>query len=319
MLNRPFIARPGAHRLELERVLTKLKFDESVSGYALITNDGQPFLSFSLPDEVLPQIKGTLRIHAQSLKLVNIMTREGIVILARVDPQWVLAVLFSEGLQLGGALSRTNAVVELLEQVTLPPPPAPVEIQEPVVRDVDVLESVPATDAELEEEAPVVQVDSSLVRHGCVVLRAARYRDAVTIDSKLNSSLKRAFSNVGVDVLLVVDERKTVYKIAEAIAKPVEKVLEIVRWCVDEGILDVECPEEQDTGQKEIIEIPLYEGELKKAKREHRAVLQLCDGTRALQEIATELGIPYFKALQSVVPYRGKSLKFIRTDKKSKY
>ena len=81
--------------MELERVLTKLKFDESVIGYALITNDGQPFLSFSLPEEVLPLIQGTLRIHASTLKLVNIMTRAGIVILARIDQEWVLAVLFT--------------------------------------------------------------------------------------------------------------------------------------------------------------------------------------------------------------------------------
>ncbi|TFF92084.1 hypothetical protein EU545_02025 [Candidatus Thorarchaeota archaeon] len=310
--------------MELERVLTKLKFDEAVSGYALITNDGQPFLSFSLPDEVLPQIKGTLRIHAQSLKLVNIMTGEGIVILARVDPQWVLAVLFSEGLQLGGALSRANAVIELLEKVELPPPPAPVSVVEPEDSVVEVTEPVvePAPEAEMApevEEAEAPSVDSSTVRHGCVMLRASRYQEAVTIDSELNRLLKRTFANLGVDVLLVVDEKRTVYKMAEAIAKPVERVLEISRWCVDEGILSAECPEEQDTGQKEIIEMPLYEGELKKAKREHRRVLQLCDGTRTLQEISTELGVPYFKALQSVVPYRGKTLKFIRTDKKSKY
>ena len=85
-------------------MLTKLKFDESVNGYALITSDGHPFLSFSLPDEVLPQIKGTLRIHGSDLRLVNIMTGEGTVILARVDPRWILAVLFEPDFQLGGAL-----------------------------------------------------------------------------------------------------------------------------------------------------------------------------------------------------------------------
>jgi predicted regulator of Ras-like GTPase activity (Roadblock/LC7/MglB family) len=309
--------------LELERVLTKLKFDESVSGYALITNDGQPFLSFSLPDEVLPQIKGTLRIHAESLKLVNTMTSEGIVILARVDPQWVLAVLFSPELQLGGALSRTNAVVDLLEQVELPPPPAPVAAEEPEPEKEVFLEAavepVQPAPEEPTEEPPSATIDSASIRHGCVALRGANYRDAMTIDSRTNASVKKAFSNLGIDVLLVVDEKKTVFKIAEAIARPVEKVLEIVRWCVDEGILDAECPEEQDTGQKELVEMPLYEGKIDKARKEHRSVLQLCDGTRTLQEIATELGVPYFKALQSVVPYRGKTLRFIRTDKKSKY
>lgn len=316
--------------MELERVLTKLKFDEAVLGYALITNDGQPFLSFSLPDDVLPQIKGTLRIHGDALKLVNIMTEAGIVILARVDPQWVLAVLFSPDLQLGGALTRSQAVLDLLHQVELPPPPEPAETEEvqaapesePAIKEV---EAVPVEEAsvapvsEAAETPPDLEIDPEDIRHGCRVFRKEKYREAVTLDTKLNLALKRAHSNLGIDVLIVVDEKKTVFKIAESTARPVERVLEIVRWCVVEGILGVECPEMQEPGQKELVEMPLFEGNLDKAKREHRAVLQLCDGTRTLQDIAAELGIPYFNALQSTIPYRGKSLKFIRTDKKPKY
>ncbi|MGQ4910852.1 MAG: hypothetical protein ACP6KW_01660 [Candidatus Thorarchaeota archaeon] len=316
--------------MELERVLTKLKFDESVIGYALITNDGQPFLSFSLPEEVLPLIQGTLRIHASTLKLVNIMTRAGIVILARIDQEWVLAVLFTTELQLGGALTRTKAVVDLLEQVELPPPPEPVEPEEAEATTTEsavdeVVQTEPAEPTATqvapapEPEERHEDIDPESIRHGCIVFRGTRYKEAVTLDSEINTSLKRAHSNIAVDVLIVVDEKKTVFKIAESIARPVERVLEIVRWCVAQKILTVECPEEQEPGQKEIVEMPLFEGDLNKAKREHRPILELCDGTRTLQDIAIELGIPYFKALQSIVSYRGKTLRFIRTDKKPKY
>ena len=305
--------------MKLERVLTKLKFDDSVSGYALITNDGHPFLSFSLPDNVLPRIKGTLKIHADNLKLMNIMTTQGTVILARVDPEWVLAVLFSPDLQLGEALSRTQVVINLLTQVDLPPPPkfesepevesieAELIIDEPEL--VEEIEEVPDVE---EEELPPAEVE---VFHGCVVLRGKRYNEAMSLDSKLNLAMKRAFANLGVDILLVLDEKMTVYKIADHLAKPVEQVLEAVTWCVNERVADVECPDEQDSGHKEIIELPLYEGKINKAKKQHRAVLELCDGTRTLQQISTVLGIPYFEALQCTIPYRGKALKFIRTDK----
>jgi hypothetical protein len=333
------------YTLQLERVLTKLKFDESVSGYALITSDGQPFLSFSLPDEVLPQIKGTLRIHGADLKLVNIMTTQGTVILARVDPLWVLAVLFEPDFQLGGALSRTKAVVDLLVQVDLPPPPQSLgkdEAETPYVEEIPTeevkttlpgapqeaivegstqseaaettqLETMPSETAERQIQEPVE------VKHGCVVHKGEKYRDSVTLESPLNNSLKNKFANVGVDVLLITDEKLTVYKIAEHLARPVEKIIEIVTWCVSKEILWVECPEEQEPSQREIIELPLFEGNLEKAKKKHRPVLELCDGKRTLQEIASELGIPYFEALQSVVPYRGKTVTFIRTDKASRY
>ena len=331
--------------MKLERVLTKLKFDESVSGYALITSDGQPFLSFSLPDEVLPQIKGTLRIHGSDMKLVNAMTSQGIVILARVNPQWVLAVLFESDFQLGGALTRTKAVVDLLVQVDLPPPPATIAVEEEVIPPVEdepiaEMESTMSTETQdivMEETATPESIEPVLpesmhtvipdeqpqepveVKHGCVVFRDSKYKDSVTLGSELNVSLKKEFANVGIDILLIVDEKMTVYKLAEHLARPVEKIIDIVTWCVSRTIFRVECPEEQETSQKEIIELPLFDGKIDKAKKKHRPVLELCDGKRTLQEIATELGIPYFEALQSVVPYRGKTVKFIRTDKLSRY
>lgn len=330
--------------MELERVLTKLKFDEAVSGYALITSDGHPFLSFSLPDDVLPQIKGTLRIHGTDLKLVNIMTKSGTVILARVDSRWVLAVLFEPDFQLGGALSRTKAVVDLLVQVKLPPPPASLVLEEASLPKEE--ESMIDTDSTLAEPSPGIVVEDAVapepmeqvsvetvttkpqveepqklleVKHGCVMHRGEAYKDSVTLDSELNMSIKRMFANVGIDVLLVVDEKMTIYKLAELLARPVEKIIDIVKWCVSRNILWIECPEELEPSQREIIELPMFEGNIDKVKKQHRAILEMCDGKKTLQEIATELGIPYFEALQMIIPYRGKTVRFIRVDKVSRF
>ncbi|MFW9812143.1 MAG: hypothetical protein ACFFF9_06740 [Candidatus Thorarchaeota archaeon] len=336
--------------MQLERVLTKLKFDESVNGYALITADGHPFLSFSLPDAVLPQIKGTLKIHGSDLKLVNIMTDKGIVILARVNPLWVLAVLFEPDFQLGGALSRTKAVVDLLVQVDLPPPPrfeedVEASFPEPISMEAvfeNPAETHQASSAEESELVPMVEVPEAVeepqpeptlepveevkdeekevvVQHGCVVFRAGRYSETMSLDTNLNTRIKKEFSNVGIDVLLLVDEKRTVYRIAEHLSRPVDKIIAIVSWCVSRDIVSVECPEVQEPSQKEIIELPLFQGKIDKVKKQHRAVIELCNGKRTLQEIATEVGIPYFEALQTILPYRGKTLKIIRTDKESRY
>jgi len=323
--------------------LTKLKFDESVNGYALITSNGHPFLSFSLPDDVLPRIKGTLRIHGAELKLVNILTDKGIVILARVNPDWVLAVLFDPDFQLGGALSRTKAVTDLLVQVELPPPPASIDVED------DLLDSESEPEKKIDYTAPIELLEPDIVleeiipepeipvfpepeeiteaeeekeievQHGCVVHRNDRYNESMTLESDLNSQIKKEFGNTGVDVLLVVDQKMTVYKIAEHLSRAVEKTIEIVSWCVSRSILRVECPDVEVPTQKEIIELPLFEGNIDKVKKKHRAVLELCDGKRSLQEIATEVGIPYFEALQSILPYKGKTLKIIRTDKSSRF
>ncbi|MGD9381836.1 MAG: hypothetical protein PVI03_05270, partial [Candidatus Thorarchaeota archaeon] len=162
--------------------MTKLKFDDTVSGYALITNDGQPFLSFSLPDEVLPQIQGALRIHAGSLKMMNVMTGEGTVVLSRVDGNWVLAVLFSPDLQLGVALQKATEVINLMHSVNLPPPPTPVSEPEPpppvhveafpeTIASENVLEPPvpePEPGPEVEVKPVIVEPPRVEIRHGCV-------------------------------------------------------------------------------------------------------------------------------------------------------
>jgi len=305
--------------LELERVLTKLRYDETVSGYGLITNDGQPFLSFSLPDEALPPIQGALRIHESSLRLMNIMTDAGTVILARVDPEWILGVLFEPTESLGSALQKVKDVARLLEDVTLPPPPALIEHPIPVISEVGSGTSAAISPAVEETPQPAVIAKAeelipsdTIVKHGCVILRGVAYADALRIDSPLNIEFKEQFANVGVDILLMVDEKRTVVTIADVLSKRVEHVLEITQWCLQKGAVDVECPEDQETSAKEIVELPLFEGKIKKAKKNHRDVLELCDGTRTVHEIAEELGMLYFNALQCIVPYRGKSLKMIR-------
>jgi predicted regulator of Ras-like GTPase activity (Roadblock/LC7/MglB family) len=303
--------------LELERVLTKLRYDESVSGYALITNDGVPFLSFSLPDETIPTIQESLRIHADELRFMNVMSAQGTVILARIDANWVLAVLFVPSENLGSALQKTKNVIELLTKVDLPPPPAKA-VSEPISIP-DTIESRPVIDSAsapllaTEVSEPSEDLERELeVRHGCIILRGKSFHEAQKIDSELYISLTDLFANVGVDVLLMVDEKRTAFKIAENLDRRVEQIVEVLQWCVANHVIDLECPEEQAPGQKEIIELPLFEGNIKKVKKKHRAVLELCDGERSLHEIAEQLGIPYFDALQSTIQYKGKTLRFVR-------
>ncbi len=299
--------------MELERVLTKLRYDEKVIGYALVTNQGIPFLSFSLPDETLPAIQGTLFVYKDSLKLMNVMTGSGTVILARIDPNWVLSVLFHSDESLGSALQKTQDVIDLLEGTELPPPPSTkLETMESPEIPEATTESIETTESSLIPIA-ISEID---VRHGCIVHKGPFFSETGKIDSTLYKMLVDQFGNVALDILMMVDDKKTVFKLAETLGKRVEIAIEVVKWSVSQHIVTIECPEEQTHGATEIVELPIFEGDLKKAKKEHRLILSHCDGTKTLQEIAEELGIPYFNALQSVVSYRGKTLKFIKKSKK---
>lgn len=300
--------------MELERVLTKLRFDDSVSGYAFVTNDGTPFLSFSLPDETLPIIKGTLSIHSSSLKLMNTMSSSGTIILARVDANWVLVVLFTVDETLGSALQKTQAVVQLLENIDLPPPPEKIETKE--ISETGFAQVPPPQKVEeikpVESKPDIIPLDEIVVRHGCIVFQGQLFTAAMNIDSEIYLELRSKFANVAMDVLMMVDGKRTVFKISEALDRRVERILEIITLCVSKSIVLVECPKEQALSTKEIVELPLFEGDLKKARKEHRHVLEHCDGTKTVQEIAKILGIEYFATLQSIAPYKGKLVKMIK-------
>lgn len=75
-----------------------------------------------------------------------------------------------------------------------------------------------------------------------------------------------------------------------------------------EGIL------ESLQSSKVSVEVILFEGKMKKAKKEHRAILELCDGTRTVQEIASQLEMPYFQVLQTIVAYPHKRTTTVRMD-----
>jgi len=289
--------------LDLDHVFGKLRFDESVSAYSLFTNDGEPFLSFSMPETIVPQLKGTMKAHSSSLKLVNVLTSVGTVVLSRVDPNWVLGVLFEPENPLGASLQSTRDVVEDLQKADLPKPPK---------SSVDSTQETPSIDVEVSEAEESRDI---VIRHGCIVHKDEQYGEAMMGDAEIRNSMTDQFGNWALDVLLMVDEERTIFQIAELLDRQVDRIIPLVEWLVPKQVVSVQCPSEQETGTREIVECPVFNDDIGKAKREHREILELCNGHRTVQEIAEELNLQYFQVLQAIVPYRGKSVKFVRTNR----
>jgi hypothetical protein len=257
--------------------------------------------------------------------MMNVMTGEGVVILARIDSNWVLGVLFKSEETLGMALQKCKDVVRLLEDIELPPPPEQtdpiIEVSSEVIVEDSVtdssadstpFQSAAASVVEVPEDIPI---DGITVEHGCIVHKHTLFSEAISMGTSLNTELVDTLSHLAVDILFMVDEERTLFKIAENLGRQVERVIEVIRYCVSKHIVQVECPKEQESGRREIVELPMFDGDIKKVKKKDRVVIELCDGTKTVHEIADELGILYFNALQSIVPYRGKQVKFIRKDK----
>ena len=142
---------------DLERALSKLRFDDQVIGYSLMTKAGRPFVSFAFPDELFPRVKDSIGLYKTDLRLMTIDTEKGLVVLSPVDENWILTVLYVPELQLGLAIAKTKNVLRLLEGIELPPPPD--EFEESAESNLQVLESIAikAASTDAEPDSPIVE------------------------------------------------------------------------------------------------------------------------------------------------------------------
>ena len=327
---------------DLERALSKLRFDDQVLGYSLMTKVGRPFVSFAFPDELFPRVKESIGLYKTDLRLMTIDTERGLVVLSPVDDNWILTVLYVPELQLGLAIAKTKNVLRLLEGIELPPPPE--EFEESVESNLQVLESIAikaasiestkpveatsAPEAEITLPPPVEEEPASLedlpspeafnVQPTTVPKRGSQYPVALSLDSELYTEMKNLYRNFGFDVLMLVDGNISVEKIADSMFQPNERVIELLKWGASKGIISVPqiSPDEVSKSESKgtmgrYVKCPHYDGDMSKVASEDHTIIRLCDGTRTTEQIAEELKLPLPKIVQTVARYRKYGLKVI--------
>ena len=327
---------------DLERALSKLRFDDQVLGYSLMTKVGRPFVSFAFPDELFPRVKDSINLYKTDLRLMTIDTERGLVVLSPVDDNWILTVLYVPELQLGLAIAKTKNVLRLLEGVELPPPPE--EFEESVESNLQVLESIAIKAASIEATEPVesqLAPDEAIATRPSVekeptsavdlpppeffnVLpttvpeRGPQYSAALSLDSQLYGEMKNLYRNFGFDVLMLVDGNISVEKIADSMFQPNERVIELLKWGASKGIIDVpqfSSEEEVKTEAKSTIgryvKCPRFEGDMSKVASTDLNIVRLCDGNRTTEQIAEATNLPLPKIVQTVAKYRKSGMKVI--------
>ena len=328
---------------DLERALSKLRFDDQVLGYSLMTKIGRPFVSFAFPDELFPRVKDSINLYKTDLRLMTIDTDRGLVVLSPVDNNWILTVLYVPELQLGLAIAKTKNVLRLLEGIELPPPPE--EFEESVESNIQVLESIaiqaasvestePAEievtpKAEVTTPPPVVETpptpaadlsppESYNVQPATVPERGPQYTNALTLASDLYTKMKNLYRNFGFDVLMLVDGSISVEKIADSMFQPNNRVIDLLKWGASKGIITVPqmSADEQETTESKstlgrYVKCPRYEGDANKVASGDQNIIRMCDGTQTTEQIAETLKLPLPKVVQTVAKYRKHGLKMI--------
>jgi hypothetical protein len=319
---------------DLERALSKLRFDDQVLGYSLMTKIGRPFVSFAFPDELFPRVKDSIKLYKTDLRLMTIDTEKGLVVLSPVDVNWILTVLYIPELQLGLAIAKTKNVLRLLEGIELPPPPE--DFEESSEMNIQVLESIAIKAASVEaspdvpppqEESKPVEVISEPVKElapkdynvtpNTVPERGAEYSNSLLLDSALYNEMKKLYRNFGFDVLMLVDGNTSVEKIADSMFQPIDRITDLLKWTATKGIIGLpilsENPEFVAAGASlgKYVKCPMFDGDFSKVLDEDAQIIRLCDGKLTPEQIAEKTNQPIPKVVQTIAKYRKAGLKMI--------
>ena len=322
---------------DLERALSKLRFDDQVLGYSLMTKIGRPFVSFAFPDDLFPRVQDSIKLYKKDLRLMTIDTEKGLVVLSPVDDNWILTVLYVSELQLGLAIAKTKNVLRLLEGIELPPPPD--DFEESSESNLQVLESIaqaaametaPVQIPRIDASSPVTKDTSSPVEElspddfnvttSTVPERGSEYSTALSLDSALYSEMKKEYRNFGFDVLMLVDGHNKVENIADSMFQPTDRVIDLLKWSATRQIIIVPRAEERtskDTAASAIssmgryVKCPKFEGDLSLVAGEDLAIIRLCNGQQTQEQIAEVTNLPAARVLQTLAKYRSSGLKMI--------
>ncbi len=322
---------------DLERALSKLRFDEQVLGYSLMTKAGRPFVSFSFPDELFPRVRDSINLYRTDLRLMTIDTDRGLVVLSPVDMNWILTVLYVPELQLGLAIAKTKNVLRLLEGTELPPPPE--EFEESAESNLKVLESIamqaastapevapvapavtePVTPAEPEpepvEEEVALAPEAFNVQPATIPKRGSTYSAALNLDSDLHKEMKQTHRNFGFDVLMLVDGTVSVAQIADSMFQSNERVVAFIKWAASQGIVEVPLGQEikvaSEVAMGRFVKCPRFVGDLSKVKGGDLEIMNLCDGTKTTEEIAAAAGVQNSKVIQIIARNKKFGVKMI--------
>ncbi len=316
---------------ELERALSKLRFDDQVLGYSLMTKVGRPYVSFAFPDELFPRVQDSIKLYKKDLRLMTIDTDKGLVVLSPVDDNWILTVLYVPELQLGLAIAKTKNVLRLLEGIELPPPPD--EFDESSDTNLQVLESIAINAASVEDtpdspslgsESPSatseeLSPDDFSVSPSSIPERGSEYSVALSLNSELYAEMKKSYRNFGFDVLMLVDGSTNVESIADSMFQPTDRVIDLLKWGASRSIIVVPRIKEESKvdGSSErgsigrYVKCPKFEGNLSKVSGDDISIIRLCDGKITQEQIAEATGLPIPKIVQTLAKYRKLGLKII--------
>ena len=251
---------------EVQRALDNLRFDRMVKAFCIVSPENQVFQS-TLDNSTEQMVRRTVKLYEGKISQLTVNTDQGLVIISKINDDWLLAVLFPTNLSLGIAVVKTKATLLALRDLdlqvvkTMAPIEKPVEPassttttastsevvspQTPQGTPQPTLSTSSSTPPTLPDSAPATvtspQITPSIsepsISLSSIPQRGETLLAALDKGSPIGSSLFDKFGPYARDVLFLVDGKRDVKTIAFLLGLPEYAIVEVLEFAITKKIL----------------------------------------------------------------------------------
>ncbi len=203
---------------KIERALWKFRFDENVTGYAIISKDCRIIKVAGLTPEVIARITALIRLLGKELETTILQLENALVEISSINKDYFIVASFDRTTMMGMAIAKVAGVLRNLSKVDFS-----------VIDNAKVNIEIPK---ESEEVKPIPEDPTKLIPKP-----GANYFDAKLTGTDINMEMRSRFGNTSVVIISYVDGEKNANDIAMLTGEPIEWILELIGWAISKEIL----------------------------------------------------------------------------------
>ena len=205
---------------KIDKALWKFRFDENVTGYAVISKNCRIIKVAGLNSEIITRINALIKILGNELETSILQLENTLIEITKISNNYFLVASFDRTVMMGMALAKTAGVQRMLAKVNFDA----IDEQEA---------SIPIKETHEEIKQIPGEPTSIIPKPG------RNYFDAKLTGTDINMEIRSKFGNTSIVVISYVDGSKNVEEISKLTGEPIEWVLEVIGWAISKEILSL--------------------------------------------------------------------------------
>ncbi len=205
---------------KLEKALWKFRFDENVTGYAIISKDCRIIKVAGLTPEVIARITALIKLLGKELETTILQMENTLVEISTINKDYFLVASFDRTTMMGMAIAKVAGVLRMLSQVNFT-----------AIDNAQINIEIP------EESGAIKEIPEDPTK--IIPKPGAKYFDAKLTGTNINMEMRSRFGNTSIVIISYVDGKRNANEIAMLTGEPLEWILELIGWAISKEILAI--------------------------------------------------------------------------------